>query len=166
MIRFGLILAAALCLFAAPALAATDPALSDAANAAFLKNNATKPGVVVRPSGLQYKIIQNGFGAHPGPYDTVSVYYTGTLINGKVFDGTEQGIPAQLELDKLIFGWREALGIMRVGDRWQLVIPGNLGYGSRGAGNGRIPPNQTLIFDLQLVDTAAPPPKEKQDDNK
>lgn len=163
MVRIGLVLAAVVCLFAAPALAAADPALSDAANAAFLKANAAKPGVVIRPSGLQYKVIQNGFGAHPGNYDTVSVYYSGALINGKVFDSTEPGIPEQLELDKLIFGWREALSIMRVGDHWQLVIPGNLGYGSRGAGNGRIPPNQVLVFDLQLVDTAAPPPKEDKD---
>lgn len=166
MARIGLFLAAVLCLLAIPALAAPDPALSDAANAAFLKANATKPGVIVRPSGLQYKILQNGFGTHPGPYDTVSVYYTGKLINGKVFDATEPGLPAQLELDKLILGWREAMSIMRVGDRWQLVIPANLGYGARGAGNGVIPPNQTLVFDLQIVDTTPPPPKQKSDDDK
>jgi FKBP-type peptidyl-prolyl cis-trans isomerase len=164
MFRIDLVVAAALCLLAAPALAA-DPALSDAANAAFLKVNATKPGVVVRPSGLQYKIIQNGFGGHPGRYDTVTVSYSGTLINGKVFDATEAGMPAQLQLEKLISGWQEALGIMRVGDRWQLVIPSALGYGARGAGKGVIPPNQTLIFDLQLVETTPPPPKEKSDDD-
>lgn len=163
MFRIGMILAAAFCLLAAPALAAGDPALSDAANAAFLKANAAKPGVVTRPSGLQYKIIQNGFGAHPGPFDTATVQYKGTLINGTSFDATEDGMPAQLEVDKLIDGWREALTIMRVGDRWQLVIPSQLGYGSRGAGNGRVPPNQTLIFDLQLVATTPPPPKEKDD---
>lgn len=166
MARIGLFLAAMLCLFAGPALAASDPALSDAANAAFLKANAAKPGVVVRPSGLQYKIIENGFGAHPGPYDTVSVYYKGSLINGKVFDATEPGLPAPLEADKVIIGWREALGLMRVGDHWQVVIPANLGYGARGSGNGTIPPNQTLVFDLQVMDTAAPPPKPKDDDNK
>ncbi|HEY1838403.1 MAG: FKBP-type peptidyl-prolyl cis-trans isomerase [Rhizomicrobium sp.] len=165
MIRIGLVVAAALCLFAASASAASDPALSDAANAAFLAANAQKTGVVVRPSGLQYRILQNGFGKIPGPYDTVSVSYKGSLINGKVFDATEQGIPAQLEVDKLIVGWREALTIMRVGDRWQLVIPASLAYGSRGAGNGRVPPNQTLVFDLQLIDTAPPPPKEKGDDD-
>jgi FKBP-type peptidyl-prolyl cis-trans isomerase len=165
MFRIGLVFAAVLCLLAAPALGAADPALSDAANAAFLKANAAKPGVAVRPSGLQYRIIQNGFGAAPGPYDTVSVNYKGTLIDGKVFDATEQGIPAQLEVDKLIVGWREALTIMRVGDHWQLVIPAALAYGSRGAGGGRVPPNQTLVFDLQLVDTAPPPPKEKGSDD-
>jgi FKBP-type peptidyl-prolyl cis-trans isomerase FklB len=167
MFRIGLILATAVCLFTAPAFAAApvDPALSVAANAAFLKANAAKPGVVVRPSGIQYKIIQNGFGAHPGPYDTVSVQYSGSLINGKVFDATEEGMPAQLEVDKLIAGWREALTIMRVGDRWQVVIPPTLAYGSRGAGAGRVPPNQALVFDLQLVDTKPPPPRQKGDDD-
>jgi FKBP-type peptidyl-prolyl cis-trans isomerase len=139
--------------------------LSEAANAAFLKANAMKPGVVVRPSGVQYKIIQNGFGAHPGSFDTVTVQYKGNLINGKVFDATEDGMPAQLEVDKLIDGWREALTIMRVGDRWQIVIPAQLGYGSRGAGGGLIPPNQVLVFDLQLVQTAPPPPREKDSDS-
>jgi FKBP-type peptidyl-prolyl cis-trans isomerase len=167
MFRTGLVLVAALCLLAVPALAApaADPSLSDAANAAFLKANAAKPGVVVRPSGIQYKIIQNGFGGHPGQFDTVTVQYTGSLINGKVFDATEEGMPAQMELDKLIAGWREALSIMRVGDQWQVVIPSSLGYGGRGAGGGRIPPNQVLIFDLQLVNTTPPPPKEKGDDD-
>jgi FKBP-type peptidyl-prolyl cis-trans isomerase len=166
MVRFGLMIAAVLWLFVSPAPAATDPSLSDTANAAYLKDNAAKPGTVVLPSGLQYTILQSGFGRHPGVYDTVSVYYSGKLINGNAFDATEPGLPAQLELDKLIAGWREALSIMRVGDHWRLVIPSGLGYGSRGAGNGRVPPNQTLVFDLQLVDTAAPPPKEKDDDNK
>jgi FKBP-type peptidyl-prolyl cis-trans isomerase FklB len=167
MFRIGLVLAAALCLLAAPALAApaADPTLSDAANAAFLKANAAKPGVVVRPSGIQYKIIQNGFGGHPGPFDTVTVQYTGSLINGKVFDATEDGMPAQLEVDKLIPGWREALSIMRVGDHWQVVIPAALAYGRRGAGAGRIPPDQALVFDMQLIDTTPPPPKDKSDDD-
>jgi FKBP-type peptidyl-prolyl cis-trans isomerase FklB len=165
MIRIGLVLAAALCLLAAPAFAAVDPALSAAANAAYLKANAASPGVVVRPSGVQYKIIQNGFGGHPGPFDTVSVEYTGSLINGKVFDATEEGMPAQLEVDKLIPGWREVLSIMRVGDRWKVVIPAALAYGGRGAGAGRVPPGQALVFDLTLEGTQPPPPKEKDDDS-
>jgi FKBP-type peptidyl-prolyl cis-trans isomerase FklB len=167
MFRIGLVVVAALCLFSAQvsAAAVVDPSLSAAANAAFLKANAAKPGVVVRPSGIQYNILQNGFGSHPGPFDTVSVEYTGSLINGKVFDATEAGMPAQLEVDKLIAGWREALTIMRVGDHWRVVIPSALAYGSRGAGAGRIAPNQVLVFDLQLENTAPPPPKEKSGDD-
>jgi FKBP-type peptidyl-prolyl cis-trans isomerase FklB len=164
MFRIGMVLAAAFCLLAAPASAA-DPSLSLAANAAFLAANAKKPGVVVRPSGLQYRIIKNGFGKTPGPYDTVTVAYSGSLINGKVFDATEPGMPAQLEVNKVIPGWSEALSLMRVGDHWQIVIPANLAYGIRGAGNGVIPPNQVLVFDMQLLDTTPPPPKQPGEDD-
>jgi FKBP-type peptidyl-prolyl cis-trans isomerase len=161
MFRIGVILAAMLYAFAAPALAA-DASLSPAANAAFLAANAKQAGVHVQPSGLQYKILQNGFGMRPGPNDTVTVDYKGTLINGKLFDGTEPGLPAQLPLNGLIPGWQEALSIMRVGDHWQIVIPANLGYGNRAAGDA-IPPNQTLVFDLHLIAATPPPPKEKDD---
>ncbi|MBV8976563.1 MAG: FKBP-type peptidyl-prolyl cis-trans isomerase [Alphaproteobacteria bacterium] len=137
-------------LAASPALAAAN-ALSVEANAAFLAANARKAGVIVRPSGLQYRIIHNGFGKRPGPLDTVTVYYTGSLINGTVFDGTEPGLPAQLKLSDVIPGWTEALTLMREGDQWQIVIPANLAYGARGAGAGAIPPNQALVFDLTLV---------------
>ncbi|MBS0471858.1 MAG: FKBP-type peptidyl-prolyl cis-trans isomerase [Proteobacteria bacterium] len=130
---------------------AADPALSADANAAYLRDNAAKPGVVVRPSGLQYNIVKNGFGMRPGPLDEVTVTYTGALINGKVFDGTEPMTPATFTVNKLIPGWTEALGLMRVGDRWHIVIPANLAYGARGAGNGMIPPNQVLVFDMELL---------------
>jgi FKBP-type peptidyl-prolyl cis-trans isomerase len=158
---FGFVLAALLSL--APfAAQAADPALSAQANAAFLAKNAKMPGVITRPSGLQYKIIQNGFGRHPKPTDHVSVYYTGKLINGKVFDGTEAGMPANFKTNELIPGWTEALQIMREGDHWQIVIPSNLAYGSRGTPDGTIPPNQTLIFDMQLVSVLAPTKEEQQ----
>ena len=140
----------------APPAPSTDPALSLQANAAFLAENAKKPGVVRRPSGLQYRIIRNGFGKHPLPSDTVEVYYTGTLINGTVFDGTSQGLPASFNITAsgLVQGWVEALQLMRVGDHWQVFIPANLAYGSRG--RGPVPPNQTIIFDLRLLSAAAP----------
>jgi FKBP-type peptidyl-prolyl cis-trans isomerase len=148
--RLGAVLAAIVaCLVLSPALAA-DNSLSAEANKAFLAANQAKPGVVTRPSGLQYRIIRNGFGKHPGALDSVDAYYTGSLINGTVFDKTEPGLPANFVVNKLIPGWTEALEIMREGDEWQLVIPPNLAYGSRGAG-GVIPPNQTLVFDLELV---------------
>jgi len=160
---FAVLLGLSALLAAGPVLAGSS-ALSVEANAAFLAANAAKPGVIVRPSGLQYRIVHNGFGKRPGPLDTVTVYYTGSLINGNVFDGTEPGLPAQMKVTEVIPGWTEALSLMREGDQWQIVIPANLAYGARGAGNGAIPPNQTLIFDLTLV--AVTPYKEppKQDD--
>jgi FKBP-type peptidyl-prolyl cis-trans isomerase len=154
--RFGAVMAVltAFLTFTSGDVRAADPALSAEANAAFLANNAQMPGVVTRPSGLQYNIIKNGFGARPLPTDTVTVNYTGMLINGKVFDGTEPMTPATFTVNKLIPGWTEALSLMRVGDKWHLVIPSNLAYGARGAGDGLIPPNQTLVFDMELLSTA------------
>jgi len=133
----------------------TDPRLSLQANAAFLAENAKKPGVIRRPSGLQYRIIRNGFGRHPGPQDSVEVYYTGKMLNGEVFDGTSVGLPATFNLSGIIQGWIEVLQLMREGDHWEVFIPAHIAYGSRGRGN--IPPNQTLIFDMRLLSAKAPP---------
>jgi FKBP-type peptidyl-prolyl cis-trans isomerase len=136
----------------------TDPKLSLQANATFLAENAKKPGVIRRPSGIQYKIIRNGFGRHPGPQDNVEVYYTGSLITGEVFDGTSVGLPASFNVTTsgLVQGWVEVLQLMREGDHWQVWIPSGLGYGTRG--RGTIPPNQTLMFDMRLL-SAKPPPR-------
>jgi FKBP-type peptidyl-prolyl cis-trans isomerase len=155
-------LAAVLAVFflAAPLAArAADDALSIDANQAYLAANAKKKGVIVRPSGLQFRILQNGFGKRPGPTDTVEVYYTGKLINGTIFDGTSPGLPAAFKVNSVIPGWIEALEIMREGDHWQLVIPAILAYGARGQGDGLVPPNQTLVFDLQLMTTTPAPRK-------
>jgi FKBP-type peptidyl-prolyl cis-trans isomerase len=168
MLRLGFVLAA-LTLLLAPAQAAArqaprpqtapapvqNPALSAAANAAYLRDNTAKPGVVTRPSGLQYRILHNGFGMRPRAQDYVTVYYTGKLIDGMVFDGTEEGMPARFKVNSLIPGWAEALTLMRVGDRWQIVIPANMGYGARGSGE-TIPPNQTLVFELELLKVVPP----------
>jgi FKBP-type peptidyl-prolyl cis-trans isomerase len=172
--RFGIILVAALLLGAVPALAApaVSPALSPAANKAYLAAFARKPGVVVRPSGLMYRILHSGFGRRPAPTDYVTVYYTGTLIDGTEFDGTEPDMPARFRVNTLIPGWSEALTQMRVGDHWQVVIPANMGYGNRGAGQ-LIPPGQTLVFDLELMKVVPPKPiprdpdanPDKYDDN-
>jgi FKBP-type peptidyl-prolyl cis-trans isomerase len=133
-----------------------DPSLSLEANAAFLAANAKKPGVIVRPDGLQFKIIQNGFGKRPQITDSVEVYYTGALINGRVFDGTSPGLPASFKVNQVVPGWTEALQLMREGDHWQLVIPSALAYGPRGAGDA-IPPDQVLVFDMTLVSTTPAP---------
>ncbi len=153
---FAAFLATALLAAPVAAFAAPDPALSPEANAAFLAANAKKPGVIVKPDGLQIKIIQSGFGKRPAATDTVEVYYTGSLINGTIFDGTSPGLPAAFKVNELIPCWTEALQLMREGDHWQLVIPANLGYGARGAGKA-IPPEQTLVFDMTLVSTTPAP---------
>jgi FKBP-type peptidyl-prolyl cis-trans isomerase len=144
---------------AKPAAAKADSPLSLAANQAFLANwdatHAGKPGAAIKPSGLRYQILKNGFGWRPRPTDYVTVYYTGTLINGVKFDGTEDGMPVRFKANSLIAGWAEALTLMKVGDRWQLVIPAKLGYGERGSPPD-IPPNQTLIFELELVKVTPP----------
>jgi len=164
MIRFGALVAVIAALFVMPAHAASS-ALSPEANTAYLAANAKKPGVVVAPSGLQYKIIKSGYGQRPSPLDKVQVYYSGALINGTVFDSTEPGLPATFEVDQLIPGWTQALEIMREGDHWQLVIPSSLAYGARGAGDGLIPPNQTLVFDLELVKVLPPDKHPSPDDD-
>ena len=158
--RFGALIAALVTMVAVSAQAA-DPSLSAAANQKYLADFAKQPGVIKTASGLEYKIIQNGFGARPGPYNKVQVSYKGALINGKVFDSTEPGLPATFTVNELIPGWTEALELMREGDHWQLVIPANLAYGTRGAGGGSIPPDQVLVFDLTLL-KVLPPDREPQ----
>jgi FKBP-type peptidyl-prolyl cis-trans isomerase FklB len=118
---------------------------------AFLAANKTKDGVVTLPSGLQYKIISNGTGPKPTASDTVSANYRGTLIDGTEFDASaKHGGPQTFPVNQVIPGWTEALQLMPVGSKWQLYIPSDLAYGSRGAG-GVIGPNSTLIFDIELV---------------
>lgn len=163
MVRLGALIAALATLVAFSASAA-DPALSEAANANFLAANAKKPGVVTTASGLQYKIIQNGYGQRPSGFNKVQVYYKGALINGTVFDSTEPGLPATFTVNELIPGWTEALELMREGDQWQLVIPASLAYGSRGAGSV-IPPNQVLVFELQLLKVMPPDKSQEKDDS-
>ncbi|HEY0265575.1 MAG TPA: FKBP-type peptidyl-prolyl cis-trans isomerase [Rhizomicrobium sp.] len=149
----------------APVRAAED-ALSPAANAAFLAANAAKPGTVVRPSGLQYRVRRAGFGRKVGADDVVRLSYSVTLINGAVVEKTPQVLPMALGVNTLsMAGLAEALPLMREGDRWQVVIPANLGFGGKPAMNGAIPPNQTLIFDITLVSAAPPQPGQAVPDN-
>jgi FKBP-type peptidyl-prolyl cis-trans isomerase FklB len=116
----------------------------------FLAANKTKDGVVELPSGLQYKIITAGTGPKPTADDTVVCDYSGTLISGQVFDSSyERGQPASFPVKGVIKGWTEALQLMPVGSKWQLFIPPDLAYGSRGAGQD-IGPNATLIFEVEL----------------
>ena len=117
---------------------------------AFLSRNKLNEGVVTLPSGLQYRILKEGEGKKPTDVNTVEVHYRGTFINGTEFDSSySRGNPVTMTLKPAIAGWKEALKLMPVGSKWQLFIPPELGYGPRGS--GRIPPNSTLIFELELI---------------
>ncbi|WP_031564932.1 FKBP-type peptidyl-prolyl cis-trans isomerase [Legionella wadsworthii] len=117
----------------------------------FLSSNKSKSGVVVLPSGLQYKVIEAGTGNKPSKTDTVTVEYTGTLIDGTVFDSTEKtGKPATFQVSQVIPGWTEALQLMPAGSTWEIYVPSDLAYGPRSVG-GPIGPNETLIFKIHLI---------------
>jgi len=116
----------------------------------FLAKNKNKEGVVTLESGLQYKVLTEGKGPQPGAEDVVKVHYTGSLINGEVFDSSvERGEPVTFPLNGVIAGWTEALQLMPTGSKWQLYIPSELAYGTNG--NRSIGPNETLLFDVELI---------------
>lgn len=118
---------------------------------AFLAENKTKEGVVALPSGLQYKILQEGTGPKPTASDTVVCSYKGTLIDNTEFDSSaKHGQPATFPVTGVIRGWTEAIQLMPVGSKWQLFIPPDLAYGARGAGP-TIGPNATLVFEVELL---------------
>jgi FKBP-type peptidyl-prolyl cis-trans isomerase FklB len=118
--------------------------------AAFLAANATKPGVVTLPSGLQYKVLTAGTGAKPTATDSVVCNYRGTLLDNTEFDSSyKRGQPATFPVSGVIKGWTEALQLMPVGSKWQLFIPADLAYGERA--QGPIGPNATLVFELEVL---------------
>jgi FKBP-type peptidyl-prolyl cis-trans isomerase len=121
----------------------------------FLAANKKKEGVVTTASGLQYKIETKGTGKLPTTNDTVSCHYRGTLINGDEFDSSyKRGEPSSFPVTGVIKGWTEALLMMPVGSKWKLVIPADIAYGERGRPG--IPPNATLLFDIELVSIKDP----------
>lgn len=125
---------------------------AQAESAKFLVENAKKPGVKTTESGLQYKVLKSGDGPSPKAEDTVTVHYRGTLTDGTEFDSSyKRGQPATFPVNGVIAGWTEALQLMQVGDRWQLVIPSELAYGERGTPGGPIGPNATLVFEVELL---------------
>jgi len=126
-----------------------------AEGAEFLKTNGARPEVKTTASGLQYEVLIEGTGPMPKATDTVSVHYKGTLLDGKVFDSSyERGEPANFKVNGLIPGWVEALQLMKVGSKYKLYIPSELGYGEDGM--QEIPPNATLIFEMELLEIKAP----------
>ena len=121
------------------------------AGKAFLEENAKRSEVKTTASGLQYEVIAEGDGNKPSANNTVKVHYTGSLIDGTVFDSSVQrGEPAVFGVTQVIPGWVEALQMMTVGSKWRLFIPSELAYGANGAGN-IIGPNATLIFEVELL---------------
>ncbi len=126
----------------------------------FLEANKDKKGVKTLPSGLQYRVLASGTGVSPAATDKVRVHYRGKLTDGKMFDQSYKGeTPAKTDRPfecqvngRIIKGWTEALKKMKVGDKWQLVIPPDLGYGEEGSPDGSIGPNAVLIFDVELLE--------------
>jgi FKBP-type peptidyl-prolyl cis-trans isomerase FklB len=118
---------------------------------AYLNQNAQQEGVTVTDSGLQYKVIEPGDGATPTVDDVVAARYRGTLIDGTEFDSSgEESV--SFPVGRVIPGWKEALQLMKVGDKWELVIPAELAYGETGTPQGSIGPNEVLIFEIELVE--------------
>jgi len=122
------------------------------AGQAFLAENGKKKGVMTTESGLQYQVLTAGNGAKPALTDQVKVHYEGKLLSGKVFDSSYQrGEPVTFGLNQVIAGWQEGLQLMSVGSKWKIFIPSDLAYGPGGTG-GPIGPNETLIFEVELLD--------------
>ena len=119
--------------------------------AEFLDKNKDKKGVVVMPSGLQYKVLVVGKGKAPKITSKVKAHYKGMMLDGTVFDQTKKNQPATFPVSSLIKGWQEALMLMRTGSKWILFIPPYLAYGQKGAGDV-IGPNATLVFELELLE--------------
>lgn len=117
----------------------------------FLEENSKKDGVKVLENGLQYRVIESGKGKTPKTTDKVKVHYTGRLIDGTVFDTSVGKAPAEFPLNRVIKGWTEILQLMKEGDKWEVFIPSDLGYGDRGAPGGTIPPGSTLVFEISFI---------------
>jgi len=117
----------------------------------FLAENATKEGVQSTASGLQYKVVTMGTGAKPAATDTVKVHYRGTLLDGTEFDSSyARNEPISFALNRVIAGWTEGVQLMPVGSKFMFYIAPDLAYGE--GGGGPIPPNSTLIFEVELLD--------------
>ena len=129
------------------ALAKANKAKSDK----FMADNKVKKGIVALPSGIQYRVIEEGTGKRPLKNSEVSVHYRGSLSTGLEFDSSfARGVPAKFQVDAVLKGWQEVLPMMKVGDHWQIFLPPEQAYGVRG--QGPIGPNEALVFEIKLVD--------------
>ena len=126
--------------------------VNEEAGEKYLADNAQKDGVVTLPSGLQYKVLNEGNGKKPKATDTVKCHYEGMLIDGTLFDSSiQRGEPAEFPLNGVIAGWTEGLQLMQEGAKYRFFIPYTLGYGEHGAGQS-IPPFSALVFDVELIE--------------
>ena len=124
---------------------------NQAKSEAFLEANKSKTGIVVLPSGVQYRIIEEGDGARPGLESKVSVHYRGSKMDGHEFDSSfARGTPEEFNVNGVLQGWQEVLPLMKVGSTWQIFVPPELAFGARG--NPPVGPNEALMFDLKLVE--------------
>lgn len=131
----------------------TEEALkNEAEGLAYRDRNASSEAVQVLESGLQYEVLENnGNGNFPKKDDVVVVHYKGTFVDGTEFDSSfQRGSPASFNLNRMIQGWQIALPLMQVGEKWRIVLPPELAYGE--AGQGSIGPNQTLVFEIDLLE--------------
>jgi FKBP-type peptidyl-prolyl cis-trans isomerase FklB len=118
---------------------------------AFLTANKSKTGIVALPSGVQYRIIEEGDGARPGLDSRVSVHYRGSKLDGREFDSSfARGTPEEFTVNAVLKGWQEVLPLMKAGSTWQIFVPPELAFGARG--NPPVGPNEALMFDLKLVE--------------
>jgi FKBP-type peptidyl-prolyl cis-trans isomerase FklB len=117
----------------------------------FLAANLSKNGIVALPSGVQYRIIEEGEGARPGMESTVKVHYRGSKTNGLEFDSSfARGVPEEFPVSSVLKGWQEVLPLMKIGSTWQVFVPPELAFGERG--NQPVGPNEALVFDLKLIE--------------
>lgn len=124
---------------------------NQAASQAFLESNKTKTGIVVMPSGVQYRVIEEGEGSRPTMESTVRVHYRGSKMDGREFDSSfARGVPEQFGVNAVLQGWQEVLPLMKQGATWQIFVPPELAFGERG--NAPVGPNEALMFDLKLVE--------------
>ena len=132
------------------AVAKSLPDINLAKGQAFLEKNGKRKGVFTLESGLQYEVLTKGSGISPKSEDKVEVHYHGTLIDGEVFDSSiDRGEPTSFQVDGVIKGWTEALQLMKQGAKWKLFIPADIAYGETGSNS--IGPNETLIFEVELL---------------
>lgn len=128
----------------------------------FLAQNQDKKGIVTLPSGVQYRVIEEGDGERPSPTDTVTVHYRGSKTDGREFDSSfARGVPAVFQVDSVLEGWQEILPLMREGAYWQVFLPPELAFGMRGD-PPLIGPNEALQFDIKLVQIGAPEEQAQQ----
>ncbi len=149
------ILTAALLAAAVPATVLAQAAASAPANDVAAKS-AKEPGAVVTDSGLVYRSLKDGTGAAPKATDVVKVHYRGTFPDGKEFDSSySRNAPTEFPLDRVIKCWTEGVQRMKVGGKAKLTCPAAIAYGARGTPGGPIPPNATLLFEVELLSVTA-----------